>query len=109
MGKRFYFVLAFILGVMCCAQMAHAQATGSFQGVVTDKSGSAISGAKVAVTSQATGISRDAITDDAGHYTINLLPVSVYTVRVEYQGFQSVETKDVKLQVDEQRELDFAL
>ena len=38
MGKRFYFVLAFILAVMCCAQMAHAQATGSFQGVVTDKS-----------------------------------------------------------------------
>ena len=109
MGKRFYFVVAFILGVMCCAQMAHAQATGSFQGVVTDKSGSAISGAKVTVTSQATGVSRDAVTDDAGHYTINLLPVSVYTVRVEYQGFQSVETKDVKLQVDEQRELDFAL
>src|ERR1035437_6549199 len=109
MGKRFYFVVAFILGVMCCAQMAHAQATGSFQGVVTDKSGSAISGAKLTVTSQATGVSRDAVTDDVGHYTINLLPVSVYTVRVEYQGFQSVETKDVKLQVDEQRELDFAL
>jgi hypothetical protein len=109
MGKRFYFVVAFILGVMCCAQMAHAQATGSFQGVVTDKSASAISGAKVTVTSQGTGVSRDAVTDDVGHYTINLLPVSVYTVRVEYQGFQSVETKDVKLQVDEQRELDFAL
>src|ERR1700680_2034609 len=109
MGKRFYFVVAFILGVMCCAQMAHAQATGSFQGVVTDKSGSAISGAKVTVTSQATGVSRDAVTDDVGHYTINLLPVSVYTIRVEYQGFQSVETKDVKLQVDEQREVDSSL
>ena len=79
MGKRFYFVLAFILGVMCCAQMAHAQATGSFLGVVTDKSGSAVSGARVTVTSQATGISRDAVTDDVGHYIINLLPVSVYT------------------------------
>src|SRR6202166_285146 len=109
MGKRFYFVLALILGVMCCAQLAHAQATGSFQGVVTDKSGSAVSGARVTVTSQATGISRDAVTDDVGHYTINLLPVSVYTLRVEYQGFQPVETKDVKLQVDEQRELDFAM
>src|ERR1700692_4323586 len=109
MGKRFYLVATLIVGVLCWAQMARGQATGSFLGVVTDKSGSAISGAKVTVTSQATGISRDAITDDVGHYTINLLPVSVYTVRVEYQGFQSVETKDVKLQVDEQRELDFAL
>src|ERR1700680_3307261 len=109
MGKRFYLVATLIVGMLCCAQMAQGQATGSFQGVVTDKSGSAISGAKVTVTSQATGVSRDAVTDDVGHYTINLLPVSVYTIRVEYQGFQSVETKDVKLQVDEQRELDFAL
>src|SRR6202049_3305230 len=109
MGKRFYFIAALFLGVLCCAQMAHGQATGSFLGVVTDKSGSAISGAKITVTSQATGTSRDAVTDDAGHYAINLLPVSVYTVRVDYQGLQPVETKDVKLQVNEQRELDFAL
>src|ERR1700726_676107 len=109
MGKRFYFVSTLILGVLCCAQMARGQGPGIFLGVVTDKSGSAISGARVTVTSQATGTSRDAITDDAGHYIINLLPVSVFTLRVEYQGFQPAETKDVKLQVDEQRELDFAL
>jgi Carboxypeptidase regulatory-like domain len=109
MGKRFYFVVVILLGVLCCAQMAHAQATGSFLGVVTDKSGSAISGARVTATSQATGATREAVTDDTGHYIINLLPVSVYTIRVEYQGFQPVETKDVKLQVDEQRELDFGL
>src|SRR6202030_2603022 len=109
MGRRFYFVAALLLGVLSCAQMAHGQATGSFLGVVTDKSGSAVSGARVTVTSQATGTTREAVTDDTGHYTINLLPVSVYTVRVEYQGFQPVETKDVKLQVNEQRELDFVL
>src|ERR1700682_2825987 len=109
MGKRFYLVATLIVGMLCCAQMAQGQATGSFLGVVTDKSGSAISGAKVTVTSQTTGATREAITDDTGHYVINLLPVSVYTIRVEYQGFQPVETRDVKLQVDEQRELDFAL
>src|ERR1700726_3087041 len=109
MGKRFYLVAALILGVLGCAQMARGQATGSFLGVVTDKSGSAISGTKVTVTSQTTGTTREAITDDTGHYIINLLPVSVYTIRVEYQGFQPVETRDVKLQVDEQRELAFAL
>jgi len=38
-----------------------------------------------------------------------LLPVSIYTIRVEFKGFQTTETKDVKLQVDEQRELDFTL
>ena len=93
MSKRFYFVAALILGVLCCAQMAHGQATGSFLGVVTDKSGSTISGAKVTVTSQATGALARAVTDDAGHYAINLLPVSVYTIRVEYQGFQPWKPK----------------
>jgi hypothetical protein len=76
---------------------------------VTDKSGSAIAGASVKATSQATGAVREATTDDSGHYVIALLPVSIYTIRVEFQGFQTTESKDLRLQVDEQRELDFAL
>jgi hypothetical protein len=37
------------------------------------------------------------------------LPVSIYTIRVEFTGFQPMETRDIKLQVDEQRELNFTL
>jgi Carboxypeptidase regulatory-like domain len=104
-----------ILGVLSCFVLlfvcprAHGQVTGSFLGTVTDKTGSPITGATVRVTSQATGVSRETKTDDTGHYVLNLLPVSIYTIHVEFQGFQPVETKDVKLQVDEQRELDFSL
>src|SRR5712671_1617732 len=58
---------------------------------------------------QATGAVREATTDDSGHYVIALLPVSIYTIRVEFKGFQTTESKDLRLQVDEQRELDFAL
>src|ERR1700680_4165174 len=85
------------------------QATGSFSGNVVDKSGSAISGATVTATSQGTGVSREAKTDDAGHYLIPLMPVSIYTLRVEFQGFQTVENKDLRLQIDEARELNFTL
>src|SRR5882672_3427235 len=109
MCKRILTAVVVCIVAACCGQMAYGQATGSFLGTVTDKSGSAISGASVRVTSQGTGASREAKTDDAGHYIINLLPVSIYTIRVEFQGFQGVESKDVKLQVNEQRELDFAL
>jgi hypothetical protein len=63
----------------------------------------------VTVTSQGTGGARTATTDETGHYTINLLPVSVYTIHVEFKGFQATESKDVKLQVDEHRELDFSM
>ena len=87
----------------------YGQAAGSFSGTVTDKSGSAVAGATVTATSQGTGVSRQAKTDEAGHYLIPLLPASIFTVRVEFQGFQSVENKDVRLQVEEARELNFSL
>jgi hypothetical protein len=108
MKKLLCACLALALG-MCFASTAWGQATGSFLGTVTDKSGSAVAGATVTVTSQGTGAIRSALTDETGHYIVNLLPVSIYTIRVDFAGFQPVETKDVKLQVDEQREMDFSL
>ncbi len=92
---------------LCVSPRLYGQAIGSFSGTVVDKSGSVISGAEVTVISQGTGLSRTTKTDSTGHYLIPLLPVSVYTLRVEFQGFQSAESKDLRLQVDEARELDF--
>ena len=74
-----------------------------------DKSGSAIPGATVIATSQATGLARDTKADASGHYLLPLLPVGIYTVHVDATGFQSAESKDLRLQVDEARELDFSL
>src|SRR5216683_1854370 len=108
-GKRlFWAVMAWIVG-LCIPSFMYGQATGSFSGTVTDKSGSVIAGATVKATSEGTGVSRESKTDDAGHYLIPLLPVANYTLRVEFQGFQAVERRAVRLQVDEQRELDFTL
>ncbi len=87
----------------------YSQATGSFSGNVLDKSGSIIPGATVVATSQGTGLSRDVKTDSSGHYLIPLLPVGTYTLRVDAPGFQSAESKDLKLQIDEARELDFTI
>ena len=110
--KRFHKTLLLLvisaLAVMI-APAAHGQAAGSFSGNVVDKSGSAIPGATVTVTSQGTGLERDAKTDTAGHYLIPLLPVATYNVRVDATGFQSAASKDLHLQVDEARELDFSL
>ncbi|HUB18175.1 MAG TPA: carboxypeptidase-like regulatory domain-containing protein [Acidobacteriaceae bacterium] len=87
----------------------HAQARGSFSGNIVDKSGSAVLGASLTVTSQTTGQVRAVKTDPTGHYDVPLLPVGTYNVRVDASGFQSTETKDLQLQVDEARELDFTL
>jgi len=109
MSKRLILALIGCVVVLCCCQGAYAQANGSFLGTVTDKSGSAVVGAKITAVSQETGAVRDTVTNETGHYNLNFMPVSVYTVRVEFQGFQTAESKDIRLQVNEARELDFTL
>jgi hypothetical protein len=104
-------LLAVVLCSLAClfTPRLHGQATGSFSGTVSDKAGAVVAGATVKATSPATGLSREAKTDDSGHYLIPLLPVAFYTIRVEAQGFGPVEQKDVRLQIDEHRELDFTV
>jgi hypothetical protein len=104
----------FLFSAVCIVAIGFApalrgQATGSFNGNVDDKSGSAIPSASVTVTSQGTGLVRDTKTDSAGHYLIPLLPVGSYDIKVDAPGFQSAVSKDLRLQVDEARELDFTL
>jgi hypothetical protein len=98
----FFFALA-------STSLLYGQANGSFGGTVADKAGAVISSASVTVTSQATGLERTAKSDDSGHYLLPLLPVGDYTIRVESQGFQTTAQKDVRLQIDEHREINFAL
>jgi hypothetical protein len=104
-----------LLAVFCCAlailftPLLHGQATGSFSGTISDKANAVISGAGVRITSQSTAFTREVKTDDTGHYTVPLLPAAFYTIRVEAQGFAAAEQRDIRLQVDEQRELNFTL
>ncbi len=95
--------------VFSLSPLLFGQATGSISGTVSDASGAAVSGAKITVTGQNTGTVRDAISDAAGHYVVPLLGVTTYTVRADFKGFQSTEVKDIRLQVDEQREVNFTL
>ena len=103
------------LAVTCFALMSlmtpllYGQATGSFSGTVADNAGAVISGATVRIVSEGTGLTRETKTDDSGHYIIPLLPVGFFTIHVEAQGFGTVEQKQLRLQVDEQRELNFSL
>jgi hypothetical protein len=107
-GKTLFTVVSCAL-VCLFSSLLQGQATGSFAGTVSDNSGAVLSGAKVTVTAQATNISREGTSDDSGHYLVPLLGVADYTIRVEAAGFKPSEAKDVRLQVDEHRELDFKL
>jgi hypothetical protein len=101
---------AFLCVVVALAAPALlGQGSGTLSGTVQDRSGAVVPGAVVTATSQGTGVGRDTQTDDTGHYLLPLLRIGLYTIRVESKGFQAVEQKDIKLQVDESRELDFTL
>ncbi|HEY1501697.1 MAG TPA: carboxypeptidase regulatory-like domain-containing protein [Acidobacteriaceae bacterium] len=105
---------AFFLAIICALALGispaiYGQAAGSFSGNVTDKSGSGVAGASVTVVAEETGQSRTAKTDNVGQYLVPLLPVGSYTIRVEAQSFKTAESKNLNLQVQEARELDFTL
>jgi hypothetical protein len=95
--------------IFAISPLAFGQANSSFSGTVVDKTGSVISGAKITATAQATGAIRSTTTDNSGRYLIPLLPIGDYAIQVEGQGFQTVEQKAVRLQVDEHREVNFTL
>jgi hypothetical protein len=67
---------------------AHAQYRAGIQGTVVDSQGAAVSGAKVTVTADETGITQETTTDDAGVYSVNRLAPGLYTVTAEKEGFK---------------------
>jgi hypothetical protein len=109
MLKRKALLVAVLCSVFSLCPLLYSQANGSLSGTVADKTGSVITGATVKITSQGTGLTREVKTDASGHYLAPLLPVAHYTIRVESQGFQTTEQKDIRLQVDERLEIDFSL
>lgn len=106
--RRMLSVAVFCSLLLALTPALYGQATGSFSGTVIDSTGSVVAGARVIVTAQSTGTSRDAKTDDTGHFTVPSLAAAPYSVRVEAQGFKVTEQK-VTLQVDEHRELNFTV
>jgi hypothetical protein len=109
LSKKTLCAVIMVLLVGLATPLLYGQATASFSGTISDKTGLFVSGATVRVTSQSTGLAREVKTDGSGHYLVPLLPVGFYAIRVEAQGFGPAEQKDLRLQVDEHRELDFTL
>jgi hypothetical protein len=106
-------IVLFAIAVLCClpAVLAVAQSasTATLTGQVVDPQGAVISGAKVTATNVATDISRTANTTGAGDYTIPNLTPGTYDVRVEAAQFAIGQAKAIKLNVGDQRDLNFKL
>lgn len=83
--------------------------TATILGTVADEAGGAIPQATVTVTNVETGISRTAITDDAGRYRVPLLSPGNYEVKVTRNGFASEVRSGIEMTVGREAVLDFML
>ena len=99
-SKLFTRVLFLSLFLLCCSALLAQISTGSIQGTITDPTGAVVAGAKVTITSQASGQALVVTTNSRGAYVSGPLAPGAYTVRVESKGFATIETP-VTVQVGE--------
>ena len=82
-------ILAFLLLTLWLTGVANGQGTTSrVTGTVLDEKGSAVPGASVTLTNEATQTSLTAETTSAGTYVFDQIQAGKYTVTVEKQGFK---------------------
>ena len=93
------------VGAGACGQVDRS----GLSGTVTDASGRLLPQVQVTVISNATGLNRQAISDGHGNYSVPFLPVGIYTVTFERQGFEKLEFIDVEQVIGRTRTLDAAL
>jgi hypothetical protein len=97
--------------LLCTLSVARAQgnATGSIQGTVTDSSGAVISGANVTVTNTATNKIDRLTTREDGGYTVFNLPVGMYYIKVDRDGFNTEVRQGVQVGVGQGAVIDVQL
>jgi Carboxypeptidase regulatory-like domain/TonB dependent receptor len=103
--------LSLTLIVLCCASQAgFAQLDrGTISGILTDPTGSAISGANITVTNTAMGTQSSTLTTSAGVYTIPELPAGQYSVTVKVAGFRELIRNGITVSVGETASVDLQL
>lgn len=107
--RLFRFLTFAALAAVLYGVPASAQAqTGRITGTVRDVQGSAVSGATITVTDQATGATRTTTTAADGSYEVSDLAPGAYTVSASLPGTRRV-SRDVQVAADATVSLDFAL
>jgi hypothetical protein len=97
--------------VLCSASGARAQSAGfaTITGRALDPKGASVPKATIAATNTETGIKRTTLTTNDGLYRFENLPPGLYNVNIDVAGFAKAEVSGVKLQVGEQRDINFDL
>ncbi len=99
-----------LIAVLASSHIALAQMVGaSISGIVHDSTGASLPAAQVTIRNVETGAQRETVTDDSGRYTAASLPVGVYEVHVQKEGFSPQTKGGVQLVVGESASVNITL
>ena len=107
MNKRLSLAACFVL-LLAVPALAQ-RSTASIRGVVSDPTSAVVSGAKVTIKNEETGLSRSGTSNASGIYSFSDLPVGNYRLEVEYPGFKAEGRSRILLNVGDTRNLDVQL
>ena len=109
MLTRRLWIATFLLIIFFGSLPAWAQVSAVLSGRVTDQSGAVVSGATVTATSQETGLTRTATTNQSGMYELLALPIGRYELTASKAGFAEDVRTGVQLVVGQDATADFSL
>jgi hypothetical protein len=98
-----------MLAILCTAFVAKAQDTGYISGTVTDKSGAAVAGADVVISSTNGSSTHATTTNGDGAYVVAGLSGGTYNLVVMAKGFQKYTAQGVVLDVAQKIRVDIQL
>src|SRR5262245_26063272 len=100
--NHWFSVTAALLLLLLPAGKAFSQTvTGTISGMVVDSSGAIMAGSTIRLINEQTGSVRTANTNDEGRFSFAAVQPGTYTVKVEHQGFQTLEKQSVILSANE--------
>ena len=106
-------ITRFLLGlvaILCLASVSLAQVDrAGLNGTVTDSSGRVLPDVHVVAVQEASALRRETISSADGTYDIPELPVGIYTVTFDHEGFQSLRFENVVQRLEQTRTLNATL
>jgi carboxypeptidase family protein/TonB-dependent receptor-like protein len=97
------------LWLVPAAASAQPAQVGQIAGQIVDTSGGVLPGVAVTATSQDRGFTRTATTDEAGRYVFPAIPIGLYSISAELQGFQTVKLNDNLVETEKTTRVDIQL
>jgi outer membrane receptor protein involved in Fe transport len=103
--KTSLIILALALALSRASQAQST--TGTVTGTVTDPGNAIIVGAQVTLTNTLTGLVKTNVTNRAGQYVLDFIPVGHYSLRIVEQGFNPEQRDNIDVSAGEGIQINF--